>query len=117
MSSYGFRKENRLLTSSEYDRVFKQAIHRINAREFLMLAADREAGVSRIGTVVSKKVAGNSVERNRIRRLIKESFRLSKVADGVDVVIVARPAVHGKPNAALTQTLETMWDKLGQKRA
>ncbi|MDZ7686760.1 MAG: ribonuclease P protein component [Gammaproteobacteria bacterium] len=117
MATCRFRKRNRLLTAREYDRVFKQASHRIHTREFLMLAADNERDVSRLGTVVSKKVAGNAVERNRMRRLLKETFRLSRVDSGVDVVFVARPPAGGKSNTELTEVLYGMWRKLAAKRA
>lgn len=82
-----------------------------------MLAADNDRHVSRLGTVVSKKVAGNAVERNRLRRLLKETFRLSQVEPGIDVVIVARPPAGGKSNAELMEVLYGMWRKLATKRA
>lgn len=132
MTTFGFRKENRLLTSKDYDLVFKQANYRINAREFLMLAMENDANVSRVGTVVSKRVAGNAVERNRIRRLIKETFRLavntgavntgadtpaSGIGTGVDIVVVARPPVRDQPNPDVIQSLQMLWQKLARKRA
>lgn len=48
-------------------------------------------GQNRLGITVSKKV-GNAVTRNRVRRLIKENYRLleAQLVDGYDIVIVAR---------------------------
>ena len=59
-------------------------------------------GMNRLGVSVSKKV-GNSVIRNRIKRLIKENYRLFQLADkikpetGLDIIIIAR-----KPMAEAT---------------
>ncbi|MFQ5957032.1 MAG: ribonuclease P protein component, partial [Candidatus Brocadiales bacterium] len=46
---------------------------------------------SRLGIVTGKKVGG-AVERNRIRRLLRECFRLNKVllGPGLDVIIITR---------------------------
>ena len=52
--------------------------------------------INRLGLTVSKKV-GNAVTRNRVRRLIKENYRLREdlLSSGYDIVIVARNAAAG----------------------
>jgi len=61
---------------------------------FVMYVRHNDSNISRLGITVSKKV-GKAVIRNRVRRLVKESCRLraAKVTKGMDIVIVARPAV------------------------
>ena len=52
---------------------------------------------SRLGVVVSKKVGG-SVVRSRVKRLLRESFRVHQheLAQAVDLVLVARPSIAGR---------------------
>ena len=52
--------------------------------------------ITRLGLTVSKKV-GKSVKRNRVKRLIRESFRLSQkqIMPGYVIVVVAKPSAYG----------------------
>ena len=66
-------------------------------------------GVSRLGMVVSKKNVGLAVERNRIKRLIRESFRKQLqlyVDPGMDVVFLAQKGSAEKENKVVSANLE-----------
>lgn len=68
-----------------------------------MLLRPREsAGPARLGVVASKKV-GNSVVRNRVKRLVREAFRKNPDAfpDDLDVVVILRPGAHALPAGEL----------------
>lgn len=71
-------------------------------------------GQSRLGITVSKKV-GNAVTRNRVRRLIKENYRLmeSEIKDGYDIVIVARNRMATSDFHASGASLRTLLGKCG----
>ena len=74
----------------DFGRVYNQ--RKSFADKYLvMYAADNLAACSRIGISVSKKV-GNSVVRHRIKRLVKESYRLHEKMfnSGLDIVVIAR---------------------------
>lgn len=71
-------------------------------------------GQSRLGITVGKKV-GNAVTRNRVRRLIKENYRLmeSEIRDGFDIVIVARAKMATSDFHASGASLRTLFGKCG----
>ncbi|MDD6308166.1 MAG: ribonuclease P protein component [Clostridia bacterium] len=71
-------------------------------------------GQNRLGITVSKKV-GNAVVRNRVRRLIKENYRLleMQIADGYDIVIVARLRMVEADFHAIGASLSGLLQKCG----
>ncbi len=86
-SRYGARK--RLRTAAEFDAVFKRGV-RLGGRLFLLVVAPNPHRTLRLGLAVSRRVGG-AVERNRARRLLRESFRRSehRGGRGLDLVVVA----------------------------
>ena len=86
---------NSLKSSRDYGRVYDQKNSFAN-KYLVMYSAANNLEYSRIGISVSKKV-GNSVVRHRIKRLIRESYRLHEPAfnSGLDIVVVARTRVKG----------------------
>ena len=85
-----------LKNSREFSQVYNHRESLAN-KYLVMYILKTDQVYSRIGISVSKKV-GNSVIRHRIKRLIKESYRLNldKVKDGYDIVVVARNSAKGK---------------------
>jgi ribonuclease P protein component len=81
-----------LSRSAEFDRVYRQG--RSLGNRYLVLYCFPRSGEqqSRLGLSVSRKVGG-AVDRNRVKRLLREAFGLEAqaLAPGHDVVIVARP--------------------------
>ncbi|MDR1663399.1 MAG: ribonuclease P protein component [Clostridiales bacterium] len=63
------------------------------SRLLVLYVLPNETGFNRLGVTVSRKV-GKAVERNRIKRLIKENYRLAEgnLQTGYDMVVVARAA-------------------------
>jgi ribonuclease P protein component len=78
-------------------------------RAFVLEARSRgDAGPPRVGLTVSKRVAKSAVERNRIRRRLKEAARRAAPEDmrrGHDYVLVGRRAALHEPFSALTAAL------------
>ena len=63
----------------------------VTGRYLVLYYKKNNLGINRLGLTVSKKV-GKAVVRNRVRRLIKESYRLSEstIKKGFDIVVVSR---------------------------
>jgi ribonuclease P protein component len=83
---------------------------------FGVTARLNDEGHPRLGLAVAAKMAGSSVERNRIRRVVRESFRLHQhELPAVDVVVSARPRTRGASNAELRAGIEEMWAKVKEQ--
>ncbi len=71
---------------------------------------------ARLGLAVSRKVSPRAVVRNRIKRLIRESFRQSKQKlGGLDIVIVARPQASKADVTDMGKSLQILWGLLVKK--
>ena len=82
----------RLSRSAEFERVYRQGRATANRHLVLYTFPNPQAERPRLGLSVSRKVGG-AVERNRVKRLLREAFASaeSELTQGQDIVVVARP--------------------------
>jgi ribonuclease P protein component len=102
MPSERFTKASRLRRRGEFQHVFDLS-HRVKGRYLTMLLAPNRDGGVRLGIVASKKL-GDSVRRNRAKRLIRELFRLApatRSGAGVDLVVIPRRELFDASYASL----------------
>jgi len=77
---------------------------------------DTEIVTARLGLAISKKNAKRAVDRNRIKRIIRESFRLNlQTLPPIDMVVMAKPVTKNADNQQIFYSLEQHWNKLRQK--
>ena len=107
---YGFDTTRRLTSKKDYEQVFKRAQKTVSS-EFIVLHKKSNAETARLGLAISKKVLPLAVQRNRIKRLLRESFR-NREHPLVDVVFLAKKGIADKNNHVLFEKLSLIWDKL-----
>lgn len=107
----------RLLTAEDYKRVFNNNPLKLVCPPYTLLAVPNLEDFPRVGLIVAKKNVRNAVDRNRIKRLARESFRLNQhQIPAYDIVLLARRGSSQLPNKVLFGHLEQLWIRL-QKRA
>ncbi|MFT6429522.1 MAG: ribonuclease P protein component [Halopseudomonas sp.] len=112
---HGFETEFRLLTSAQFKIVFDGATRKTSGACVLLLARPNDLGHPRLGLVIAKKSVRRAVDRNRVKRIARESFRLNKSELGtLDIVVLARKGLGELDNAALHEMYQGMWRKLAK---
>ncbi|GHC29081.1 ribonuclease P protein component [Aidingimonas halophila] len=113
MSQYEFPRRQRLLSAGDYRHVFDNATYKVHGKGLLALACNNDSGHPRLGLVISKKSARRAVDRNRVKRVTRESFRLRQHRlPAVDIVILARRGITELDNATLYRQLHGLWRRL-----
>ena len=88
-----------LTNPAQFDQLFKKNSKTLKTGEFLFLSTDNFMGKNRLGIIVGKKNVSLSVERNRLRRLIREGFRTILPSRlGIDLVVLVRSGVKHNKN-------------------
>ncbi len=109
-----FRRRERLRLRNDFAHVYTRRC-RAGDGKLLVYVARNDLDLSRLGMSVSRR-AGNAVRRNRIRRRLREAFRLSRasIPQGLDIICVAGAATaHGDYDMALALT--TLVKKAAQR--
>ncbi|SQK77519.1 Ribonuclease P protein component [Tatumella ptyseos] len=98
-----------MLTPNHFTFVFQQP-QRAGTPQLTILGRQNSLGHPRIGLTVAKKHVKRAHERNRIKRLTRESFRLRQhELPAMDFVIVAKKGIAELDNHTLTEVLEKLW--------
>ena len=114
IAGYGFHRNSRLTESSQYRNVFSDNF-RVSDQYWTILVSLKSPSNegARLGLAIAKKSIAHSVDRNRLKRLLRESFRHNKAELGsVDIVVMARRECSVADNQILHASLRRLWKKV-----
>jgi ribonuclease P protein component len=112
MGTAGLPREARIRRAGDFA-VLRQASGRFGGRCFSVRYRQNEVGHARLGLAISKRVSKRAVDRNRIKRLVRESFRRARHAlPPVDLMVMAREQACTLPGSVLLAELDALWRKL-----
>lgn len=108
-------RELKLLTAENYQNVFAKA-ERFGNRSFTVLARENGLDHPRLGLAISKKCAKRAVDRNRIKRHFRESFRLNQhKLPCVDIIAMCKPSAISLDNAEMRTQIDAQWRFMRKK--
>ena len=112
MPAAGLPREARLRRAGDFA-ALRHVSGRFGGRCFNLRYRLNELGHARLGLAISKRVSKRAVERNRIKRLLRESFRrVRQQLPPVDVMVMAREQAAGVPGPELLIEIDALWRKL-----
>ncbi|MBC7192662.1 ribonuclease P protein component [Marinobacter sp.] len=115
MKPLAFPKSARLLTPGDYGRVFDDVQIRVPHRNFLILATPNSLGHARVGLVFAKRNLKHAVQRNRIKRQVRETFRLRTDIPALDIIVLGRQGLAQLGNPQVRELLDDLWGRLKRK--
>lgn len=107
-----FTRQSRLLSKHDFGRVFDTNTLRASNRYALFLARPNQGEHSRLGLVIAKKHVRTAVQRNRVKRIVREFFRRQHKNEHLDVVFLARAKIDELSSQDIHSNLDGLWSKL-----
>ncbi len=111
----GFGRPQRILKASDFETIYARR-RRVVDSCFAVNFTANELGLARLGLSVGAKAVGNSVARNRVKRVVRDSFRRA-AGDlaGIDLVVGARNGARTAHNARLRESLDGLWKQVREQ--
>jgi ribonuclease P protein component len=115
-AAQGFPRDRRLLLGADFRRVFQRPTRSADDY-FSTLGRLRPTSapaprVARLGLAISRKALPRAVDRNRVKRLVRESFRHCGFPCGLDIVVTARARLRYANNAQIRASIQRHFDRL-----
>ncbi len=101
-----------MLNKCDYEIVFKNA-KKSKDKNFLVLFCKNKKTDARLGLTISRKNCSLAKDRNKIKRIIRESFRNNTAKlNGYDIVVLNNKLTHTSTTKNLYKSLNIHWDKI-----
>jgi ribonuclease P protein component len=113
--SENFPKTNRVLKRGTFRQIYEKG-RKFHTRHFTAFVLENADGQPRLGITATRKM-GNSVERNRARRLVREVFRKNKrlVPAGIDIIINVKRSLAGSGYQDLESDFMSFLERAGKQ--
>lgn len=117
MPDLGFPRRSRLIKTDEFSSVFNFR-KRISGHYLIVYYRYNQTTCPRLGLIASKKVASLAVQRNYMRRVLREFFRRQQSKLGnVDIVIRIQKSFNRREYPAIEQEFDSLMAKLARAQA
>ena len=113
MGDQSFPSSHRLLKSAEFDAVFKKREFSTFKESLLILAIKNKRNHNRLGMIIGKKNVPRAIDRNTIKRQLRERFRHHEPM-GLDVVALIKPGfcIDSRARTIISKTLDDLYEKV-----
>ena len=107
----GFSPDQRLHTPKEFGRVFADPA-RSSDRFFTILGRPNAQPIARLGLTISRRAAKRAVDRNKLKRLAREAFRMQQSLPCWDFVVMAKTGAERTEHRVLRESLDRHFTRL-----
>ena len=103
------KKEFRLRKQRDFENVFNKGFY-FSGNFLLLKTVKNDLPISRFGFIISKKISKKAVERNRVKRLLRESVRLARkdIRTGFDAVFISKAGIVDKEFKEMNSIVEEL---------
>jgi len=114
-SSQRFARDQRLVDAALFKRVF-ESNDKVGDRYWTILFRGNNVECARLGMAVAKKRVRRAVDRSRLKRLVRESFRREELPC-VDIVVMPRDGTAKASSQDLQSSLSKQWSRIAERCA
>jgi ribonuclease P protein component len=110
-----FKRRARLLKPADFDRVFQSGQRDVTAH-YTAVTSPNDQGRARLGLALSRKQVPLAVDRNRLKRQLRASFREAQARlPACDIVVMTRSQARLQPRAVLAAELDKLWSRIARR--